>query len=129
MRQRTSKGSFASSDGTSRARRRPARPSGPPETGRGRFARPAAGLRGALHEEAPGAGLPAAGSWLILGENALAVSGAQEEPEPVEVIGQRLGSLALDVDAEIARQGRGEVVAVGLHPASEELQQPGKLDG
>src|SRR6266851_2535160 len=104
MSPRTSKGGFASSDGASRSRRRPARSSGAPETGRGRFARPTAGLRGALNEEAPGAGLPAAGSWLIRGENALAVSGAQEEPEPVEVIGQRLGPMALDVDAEIARQ-------------------------
>ena len=99
MSQRTSKGGFAGSAGTSRSRRRPARFSGAPETGWGHF-RATAGLQGALHQEAPGAGLPAAGSWPIGGEDALAIGGAQQEPEPAEVVGQRLGAAALGLDAE-----------------------------
>jgi hypothetical protein len=57
------------------------------------------------------------------GEDALAVGGAQQEPEPAEVVGQRLGAASLGLDAEETSQGRGEAVAVGLHPSGEEPQQ------
>jgi hypothetical protein len=50
-------------------------------------------------------------SLLIRGEDTFAVGDAQQEPESVEVIGQRLGYCALDleaeeVDAEAACRGR-----------------------
>jgi hypothetical protein len=48
MSRRTWKGSFAAWGGTSRSRRRPARLSGEPETGPGRFARLTADLRAAV---------------------------------------------------------------------------------
>jgi hypothetical protein len=54
------------------------------------------------------------GSLLVRGEDTFAVGGAQQEPEPVEVIGQRLGCCALDLEAEAvgAESGRGRGEAV-----------------
>ena len=66
-------------------------------------------------------------SRLVRCEQAFAVGDAEEEPEPGEVLAQRVG--AVGGAADEAGQGSGEVVAVGFQPAAEELQQFGKLDG
>src|SRR6266404_3456876 len=72
---------------------------------------PVVGARGCVPEMAA-----LAGSGLVRGEHALAVGDAEEEPEPGDVIAQRVESEGLAADEP--GQGCGEGGAVGFQPVA-----------
>src|SRR5260370_36824176 len=66
-------------------------------------------------------------SRLVWGEQALAVGDAEEEPEPGEVLAQRVG--AVGGAADEPGQGPREGAVVGFQPVAEELPPLGGLGG
>jgi hypothetical protein len=65
-------------------------------------------------------------SWFVRGEDAFAVGDAEQEPEPGEVVAERVG--AVGGAAGEPGEGGGEVAAVGSQPVVDELQKFGEFD-
>src|ERR1019366_6698549 len=93
-----------------------------PEDGRGRSILPRHKLASPWRP-----GTRASCSRLAWDEHALTVGEAQEEPEPGEVVMQRVRAVVRA--AGEPGQGRGEAGAVVFQPVAEELEQLGKLRG
>jgi hypothetical protein len=108
------------------SRRKPDMAAGPPDASRRAGQVPGARNIVIDAETAPKL---ASGRWLtaLLGEHALAVGDAEEEPEPGEVVAHRVGVVGLAADEP--GQGRGEGGAVGFQPVVEELEHFGEFDG